>query len=286
MAIFSRRRLRTKIYFSVISLLAITAEPALAGTKETKPRAISAKRAPSSQSTREERLKKNKEKFLSLLAGTICFQSANQLLKDWGASGEWEVRPGNFDGAKTFASPTHETGVWVEASIYPNHTVELSRQAPDSVVRANWGGEQCEPRVQPVPRSAPPAKGKNSFTDHDLEKIRQGRRAAVIFLWSPHMPLSVKALPELQSIAAKLDVDFVPVLDPDAAAGAVEPVAKEHHFDPKFLKRAYSIELSYRGAHLHYPSVLVVSAEGRISRLYPGYWASPEIIESFLRKNR
>lgn len=253
--------------------------------EKTNAKAANQKRKPSSATPAQEALlKKNKKNFLKFLAGSQCFSSANDLLREWNVLEEWYVRPTNMDGGKSFASPTKETGVWVEAVFFPNKTIELTRQSPDAAVQARWKGDRCEPKVRPFPRAVP--SGEKFFTDQDLAALRKNGQATVIYAWSPHMPISVGALKELQQIAAKQGVNFVAVLDPNADKEAVESVAKENDFSADMQRRARSIEMSYRGAHIHYPTTLVISSKGEISRLYPGVWDSPEVIDTFIKENR
>lgn len=269
-----------------IMMVAVFGAEANAKPKKSENAKVVAKsRKPASHAPKiEALLKKNQKNFIKFLAGSKCFSSANDLLREWGVLEEWYVRPTNMDGGKSFASPTRETGVWVEAVFYPNKSVELIRQSPDAALQATWTGDRCEPKARPFPRG--PVMGDSFFTDQDLAAIRKSGQAAVVYTWSPHMPLSVGALKQLQEIAAKLKVTFVPVLDPNADKEAVEAAVKENDFSSEAKRRARSIEMAYRGVHLHYPSTLVISTKGDISGLYPGVWDTTEAIEKFIKENR
>jgi hypothetical protein len=215
------------------------------------------------------------------LSGSDCFASAAELMRKWKISRDWIVRPSDLDGGKIFASPAGETGVWVEVAFYPNHSVELLRASPDALVRARWRKADCAPQLETHTVGVVPAKAL-SFTDQDAAKMVKSGDSFLFYFWSPHMPLSVTGFPEAREMASKLKLKFVPLLDPEADAVAVQDAVKEQGIPAGATRRPSSVELSYRGVGIHYPATLVLS-RGKFSRIYPGYWTTPDELESFIR---
>ena len=128
----------------------------------------------------------------------------------------------------------------------------------------------------------PPAKDDaNLFTDDDMEGLRKNNGAALLYAWSPHMPISYSGFAMAQKVAEQNGLTFVPILDPVADTGAAARGVKQHALPPQSLRRIQSVELTYRGMLLHYPCVMVVR-NGVVSGIYPGLAPSERALENFV----
>ena len=100
------------------------------------------------------------------------------------------------------------------------------------------------------------------FTDAELERILATSRAVVVYVWSPHMPLSVDGVHQASMAAARLGVAFVAVADPNSDSSYAVRVALEAGLPAGAARPAHSSELASRDAFVHAPS-LVLFVNGR-----------------------
>ncbi len=228
------------------------------------------------------------EEALALVAGSKCAAQSRELLGKWNvaltAGQDWLRQPASLDGGKTFMAPTDRIGTWVRVTAFPDSSLELTRKAPDSSIVARWRASDCVPELAPRPGARIDRKVASTlYTDHDLQEALSGAPAGIIYAWSPQAPQSVRGYAEARSLARKLDIAFVPVLDPDADSRDTARAASLAHIPPAAQRRAQSLELSVRGLGLNYPSTLVFN-QGRFARLLPGYWSSPGAFETAVRE--
>jgi len=107
------------------------------------------------------------------------------------------------------------------------------------------------------------------FTDADLRaSVAVG--PTVVYVWSPHMPLSVDGYAEISVATQALGLHLMPVLfvGGDAAFAASE--AARVGIPTDGLREMASIELAFRDAQVHAPSVLLFHGD-RVSPVLPGY---------------
>ena len=198
-----------------------------------------------------------------------CRTAVRELLAAWHTAGEAFVTPADTAGQTVWRLPTDRLGVWVTVTTTPSAPPVLSRIAADLQLRIRFD-RGCEPRREtiagPRPSSALPV-----FDDSDLSALVASGDPGVILVWSPHMPLSVDAYPEMVRAAAALDLPLTVLLDPLADVDYARDVARTAAMPPMTLRSFHSVELAFRNATLHAPSVLVY-AGGRMRGLaIPGY---------------
>jgi hypothetical protein len=222
-------------------------------------------------------------KVAELLAHVQCSAQVQQVLQNWVSSAHWLERATDMDNGRVFATPTDKIGVWVSVSVYPSGRVEASRIAPDLMLRVHWKKEDCTPQMATSVRSEKGANGEY-LTDADLKAELSKAGQALIYAWSPNMPLSVIGFPQAQEIAKNLRIKFIPVMDPETDEAYAKKIVSEKHLPESALRRSSSVELGARQMGLHYPSTLVYS-KGKFSRLYPGYWVTAEVYRNFVKEN-
>lgn len=209
-----------------------------------------------------------------------CPEALKDLLSGWKASDDWSVRPGDIDGGKAHMAPTDAVGTWVRISIYPDHSVEATRFTPKQTDLVTWKRADCRASAKIVPRK--PVTGSRWYTDSrlaaDLAAAKQG---ALIYLWTPQMPLSVRGLTEASRIAARMKLAFIPVLDGSFPQSELSSLKADRQLSRPYRIDA-TIELGARQMRLHFPSTLVYS-RGRFSPVYPGYWDDPLSYERFIK---
>lgn len=217
------------------------------------------------------------------LAHAKCASQVIELLKNWHSADEWIGGVENLDGGQNYRTPTDSIGTWIELTVYPDDTVEASRASIDATLTATW--EFSCTAVLKLKKHRPellPTHG--FFTDVDLQDFINKNNSGIVYAWSPHMPYSVRGLPEARELARKLKIGFVAVLDPEASDQLTAQVAKKHHIEQDDLRRYSSIELEARGMSLHFPSLLVFKEKKFRGPMLPGYWDEVSALERHVKK--
>ena len=129
-------------------------------------------------------------------------------------------------------------------------------------------GQTCEP--EPTPRFPAMKLPPDAFTDELLMEILAEDDRLVVYLWSPHLPLSVEGYHEIVQAASSLGVPFVAVSDATADSEFVQRVADAQGIPDQSRRPIRSVELLFRDLAVHTPSVVVFS-KGYVSSPLAGY---------------
>ena len=105
-----------------------------------------------------------------------------------------------------------------------------------------------------LPASLPASGG---FTDTDLVAKMKTNKKGLIYVWSPHMPLSVHGLAEIRGAAKDQGLDLTIVMDHDAHLKDAEAWVAKGDAKKSDLLRLESAELLNRDVALHYPVTLM-----------------------------
>lgn len=161
--------------------------------------------------------------------------------------------------------PTAALGAWI-VEVVGDQSATSTLVTSDRVTRVEWTASCASSTdVRPRPRVVEPR-----FTDADLSaRLASGARG-VVYVWSPHMPLSVDAFAALLQAAQarKLEVDVV--LDPAADRALAARVAAERGLPASATRAADSVELQFRDALLHAPTVQAYAGGVLVGSPYPG----------------
>lgn len=203
-----------------------------------------------------------------LVAGSVCADSVERQLVAWHASSEVLQTPGGPLGGAVYRIATDELGVWITLHRPRGlETTSLFLTSPQRTQRLDFG-PSCEPiPVVTVSSPEPPA---NAFTDEALARLFARDPRLVVYLWSPHLPLSVEGYAEITAAAANLGVPLAIVVDASADAGFVRSVADANDIPEEARRPMRSVELMFRDLPVHTPSILVFS-KGLVSAPLPGY---------------
>ena len=201
-----------------------------------------------------------------LLADAPCGATISATLEEWGA---------HADPRRAAPSPTHQRfrfatdriGHWVQLDLAPGRTPTLLYVDPSGGVRRTLS-PGCAVRSEDLDAEPPP--GPSTFTDADLEALLASDRTAVVYVWSPHMPLSVDGFAEISGAANALGLVVAPVLFPGGDRTFARSEAERAGIPTEGLREVASVELVFRDATVHAPAI-VVFADGRVSSTLPGY---------------
>jgi hypothetical protein len=203
-----------------------------------------------------------------LVAGFPCPDAVERQLVAWRASSEVVTAPGGPSGGAVYRIATDEIGVWITLHRPRGlDTTSLFLTSARETRRVDVG-PSCE--SAPVSTFSPPEAPADAFTDEALERRLTLDKRLVVYLWSPHLPLSVEGYPEIVAATAQLQVPLAVVVDGSAERGFVESVADANGIAADARRPMVSIELMFRDLPVHTPSILVFS-NGLVSAPLPGY---------------
>jgi hypothetical protein len=197
-----------------------------------------------------------------------CAEAMNRQLRAWHATNEVLRAPGGPLGGAVYRIATDELGVWITVH-RPRGlaTVSLFRTDSRGTVRLDVD-ERCEP--EPAASLPAPLLPEGAFTDADLKEQLASNDRLIVYLWSPHLPLSVEGYHEIVAASGAIGVPLVAVVDGTADEDFVEQEADDNGIPAEARRPMGSIELLFRDLAVHTPSILVFSS-GTVASPLPGY---------------
>lgn len=203
-----------------------------------------------------------------LFSSHPCAEALGRQLDAWHVTDEVVRAPGGPLGGAVYRVATDELGEWVTVH-QPRGLATVSLFFTDAEgTRQLEFGQTCEPEAAPtLPAPSPPP---GAFTDEDLKRLLAEDERLVVYLWSPHLPLSVEAYHEIADAAASLGIPFVAVADATADRGFVERVGDSDGIPVDARRPMSSVELLFRDLAVHTPS-MIAFAGGQVSAPLPGY---------------
>lgn len=214
-----------------------------------------------------------------LITGHPCAEALERQLDVWGVTSEVLRSPGGPLGGAVYRIATNELGAWVTVH-QPRGLDVVSLFFTDATgsVRVDFD-RTCEPESSPI--FSAPTTLPEAFSDNDLKAALANDDRLIVFLWSPHLPLSVEGYHEITRAAAVLGVPLQAVVDGAANRGFVERVADAEGIPARARRPMSSVELLFRDLAVHTPSIIVFSG-GRVSAPLPGFRNSDAYL-SYLR---
>jgi hypothetical protein len=202
--------------------------------------------------------------------GRCAAQVAAQRAR-WEASDPPIVQPPTTPGGLLRHWPTGPLGVWLVEDISATHA-SLTRVSGGQVTRITWSSD-CQPTsdTQVRPAAPPPA-----FTDNDLSRLLARGQPAVLYLWSPHMPLSVDGYAQLVTAAGPRGLAVEPLLDAAADRRFADTSRTPGGLPESALRVVDSVELQFRELPLHAPAIAVISRGRLVGPVLRGYRTAAE----------
>ena len=199
-----------------------------------------------------------------------CRAAVERRLTEWGGGHErYRDADGPF-GARQWRVPTHEIGTWLLLHEPADGTLAVARVDERSTTRVTFDA-QCHEAFAMIESSPIASVAGDVFTDGHVRALLAGQPQGVVYLWSPHMPLSVDGYRTVREVASRLGMSFTALRDPLSDPGYAAAVAGEAGLPAEALRTFSSIELGFRQLSLHAPALLVF-ARGRFAGLaVPGY---------------
>lgn len=207
---------------------------------------------------------------VALPIGIACPDALRQRLATWQALDHMRRVPGRPSDVARYIWPTAKIGVWLDLRINQSGHVWLARVAPDRTTELTWSSE-CLATAQEIVSRREHTVDARVFTDADLERLVTASQSVVVYVWSPHMPLSVEGVHEASVAARRLGLRLVPLADPHADRSYVDRVALQAGLPDGAARPVHSIELVFRDALVHAPSLLLFIDGRAAGPAIPGY---------------
>jgi len=206
--------------------------------------------------------------FPRLVSSLPCTDAVERQLAAWNATPEVLKAPGGPLGGDVYRIATNEIGVWITVH-QPRglDIVSLFLTNADGTQRLDFG-KTCAPKL--IPSFPGMQLLPEAFTDELLKKLLAEDDRLVVYLWSPHLPLSVEGYHEIVHVTSSLGVPLVSVVDGTADVGFVQRVADAQGIPDESRRPMRSVELLFRDLAVHTPSLIVFS-DGHVSAPLPGY---------------
>ena len=208
-------------------------------------------------------------------APALCADDMARQLRAWAVTGPARPQPALLPGSWLRHWPTKTLGVWVIEDASPLHAA-ASRVGAGLLEQVTWSADCVAHRTERARASAPGPV----FSDGDLRaRLAAGGRGA-LYVWSPHMPLSVDGYRQLEPAARSRQVAVDVLLDPSANRDFAR-AALAAGLPASALRVVDAVELEFREATVHAPSLLVYRDGRVVEAILRGYRTTAEY-EQFL----
>ncbi|MEO5667176.1 MAG: hypothetical protein ABIR96_03880 [Bdellovibrionota bacterium] len=214
-----------------------------------------------------------------LLAAARCSTDVAHVLDHWGAIGKWKLSNVDMDGAHVYRGRTSWSGVWIEARRYANDEVTAFRITNNSLTTATWRNANCTPSLRVDTSTQKKNFAYGRFSDHDLDTLLKQGGKGMIYIWSPHMNLSMIGLKEAVAIAKELKIHIEVMVDGSADPRALKDALQSQHIDARYFQAVDSLDILMRHTTLHYPSLLLFKDGEVLDFMLPGYEAKAPLME-------
>lgn len=207
----------------------------------------------------------------AFLEAVPCRDEVVATLDEWGAGAEYLGAPPQRRGSGAYRFPTAILGQWVVVEV-PADGPPVVVRSTDTTVTARRFGASCAPDEVESSRPVRASDEGPRFTDADLRSLMasEGDGLVVIYVWAPHMPLSVDGYDEVTAAGTAVDATVVPLLIAYSDLDFATREARRVGIPADGLRQIDATELVLRDAQLHAPSILVFGRD-RVSPVLPGY---------------
>ena len=186
-----------------------------------------------------------------------CSDSVFKAISSLGEPKEWKK---NLDGT---VSTDFESGGNIQVQAGVNKSLLSSVQNGVSL-KLEFENPDCKMKVLKISSS------NGGFLDRDLDKLLKKEKMGVIYLWSPHMSLSVYELVEMKKYLSSLKIPVTILLDLNADIDLANKSLQKFDLPLDYLKRMNSRKLESFGATIHYPSTIFYK-DGELIKRVPGF---------------
>lgn len=167
--------------------------------------------------------------------------------------------PPTSAGSRAFRIPTRTLGRWLHLATGGADTVVTELSEAAGVMRTvHFVAPECRSSEAETREFTIDA---TAVGHDDLEVRLRQTRAIVVYVWSPHMPLSVDGYDHAAAAASESGLFFLPAVDPHADLGFARRTATERGWPAESARPFSAVELVYRGLTTHSPALTVVGRD-------------------------
>jgi len=196
-----------------------------------------------------------------------CADAVAIQLQQWHVKGNIQEEPVASVDGHFFKMPTDKMGRW--ALVYEElDLVHLSLVDSERVQLKRLNSRCAEVHSTDV---AIKPRGDVGFDDEDLTDLLLSNKNGLVYIWSPHMLLSVHGIKELLAIGLELGVAVTILLDVNADINFAQSTADEYSLPASVLTPATALEFKFRGALIHSPTLLFYKDSNFVGPDIPGY---------------
>ncbi|GEM_PF-2719416 len=196
-----------------------------------------------------------------LKCSKVVFKSISAL----GEPKEWKK---NHDGS---VSTDFESGGKVQVVVESTKSLLTSNQN-GLTLKLEFSEPECKMKILRISSS------NGGFLDRDLDLLLKKNKRGVIYLWSPHMSLSVYELVEMKKYLSSLKIPVTILLDLNADIDSANKSIQKIDLPLDYLKRMNSRKLESFGATIHYPST-VFYKDGELVKKVPGFNGKKSLVD-------
>ncbi|WP_157765794.1 thioredoxin family protein [Halobacteriovorax marinus] len=186
-----------------------------------------------------------------------CTNSVLGAVSSLGEPKEWKK---NLDAS---VSSDFEGGGSVTIDVEKSKSTLTSNQN-GLLLKLDFSEPDCKMKVLKISSSS------GGFLDRDLDQLLKKEKRGVIYLWSPHMSLSVYELVEMKKYLSSLKIPVTILLDLNADIDFANKSLQKYDLPLEYLKRMNSRKLENFGATIHYPSTIFYK-DGELVKRVPGF---------------
>lgn len=224
--------------------------------------------------------------WVASLSSLPCAEEVRSTLLAWGAGNDMLTAPPAPGSRARYRLPTEDLATWLLLEMSGSGAT-VSLVTPDRITTRVFESD-CEASTTEGPNPLA-GVGEERFTDADLRRAveaasAEGTGGVIVYVWSPHMSLSVDGYSEIAAAAEEHGLGLVPVLFPGSDWDFAAAEAQRAGIPADGLREAASVELTFRDAQVHAPSILVFDGV-RVSAVLPGYRSAEgyrEFLEEFI----
>lgn len=200
-----------------------------------------------------------------LLSKINCSNSVFKSISSLGEPKEWKK---SLEGV---LSTELENGGRVDVEVSLKKTI-LNSVQNGVKLQLEFVEPECKLKVLRISSS------NGGFLDRDLERLLKKEKRGVIYLWSPHMSLSVYELVEMKKYLSSLKVPVTILLDLNADIDSANKSIQKFDLPLEYLKRMNSRKLEKFGATIHYPSTIFYK-DGELVKRVPGFNGKKSLVD-------
>ena len=204
-------------------------------------------------------------------APPLCATQVAEQRLAWGVTGMPHVQPPAATDATLLHWATSTLGTWV-VELRGAHDVSLRRVADGHVTHVVWSTD-CVPSSSETPG---PSLGAERFTDTDLRRLVAEQPRGLLYVWSPHMPLSIEGVALARMLAEGRGLPLTVLLDPAANETLARSIAETHGWPPTTTIVADSTELRFRDVLVHAPTLQAYAGGRLVGSALPGHHTNDE----------